>query len=102
MPTKSEKRERRWIQFSKILTGCFAAVMLPVSAYTIWKCLNLAELAILHDFNGSLPYLTAIIGFVQAAVAVVLGFYYKNSEKEKVARIAAGASAPGANTHRDY
>lgn len=101
MPTKSEKRERRYIQFSKIVTGCFAAVMFPMSAYTIRKCLYLAELAILNNFTGSLPYITAIVGFVQAAVTVVLGFYFKNSEKEKVARITAGASAQGANTNRD-
>lgn len=87
--TKTEKRERRWVQFSKILTGCFAAFMLPLSVYTVCKCLNLAELAIMNQYTGSLPYITAIVGFVESAVTVVLGFYYKNSEKEKVARIAA-------------
>lgn len=95
--TKAEKRTRVWVQFSKILTGCFAAIMFPVAAYTIWKCLDLAELAITQGFMGSLPYLTAIIAFEQAAVVCVLGFYFRNSEKEKVARIAAGTADGGMN-----
>ena len=76
---------KKKIQYSKILTSCFAAVMLPVSVYVIIKCLALAELAILNGFTGSLPYLTAIVGFVEAAVTIVLGFYYDNSKKEKIA-----------------
>ncbi len=75
------------IQYSKILTGAFAAVMLPVSVYVIWRCLNLAEMAIERGFTGALPYVTAIVGFVQASVTAVLGFYYANSKAEKVARL---------------
>lgn len=74
------------IQYSKILTTVFAAVMFPLSVYVVWRCLELAELAILSGFTGALPYITAIVGFVEAAVMVVLKAYYTNSEKEKVAR----------------
>ena len=31
------------IQFSKILTGAFAAVMLPFSAYVVVRCLDLEK-----------------------------------------------------------
>lgn len=77
---------KKHIQFSKILTATFAIVMFPVSAYVVWRCLELAEIAIKNGFTGALPYVTAIVGFVEAAISVVLGFYYKNSEREKVAR----------------
>ena len=77
--------KKRHIQFSKILTGVFASVMLPVSIYVIYQCISLAELAISNGFTGALPYITAIIGFVESSVTIVLGFYYKNSEREKVA-----------------
>ena len=38
------------------------------------------------SFNGALPYVTAIVGFVEASVVIVLGCYYDNSKKEKVAK----------------
>lgn len=81
-----EKRKRRHVQFSKILAGCFAASMVPVSVYVIYRCLSLAELAIVQDYTGALPYLTAVVGFVEAAVTIVLGFYFGNSKAEKVAK----------------
>lgn len=84
---KKTKKEKRHIQFSKILTAIFGAFMLPISAYVIYKCLCLAELAIINSFTGALPYVTAIVGFVEASVTVVLGFYFDNSKKEKVARM---------------
>lgn len=90
-------RMKPYIQFSKILTAVFAAVMLPVSCYVIYRCLELAELAIINSFSGALPYVTAIVGFVETAVVAVLGFYYDNSKKEKVARLNSG----GENMKRD-
>lgn len=77
---------RIYIQFSKILTVLFALVMLPLAWYVVWRGMALAELAILSGYMGALPYVTAIVGFVQAAVAVVLGAYFDNSKKEKVAK----------------
>lgn len=79
------------VQFSKIITAIFAAVMLPLSVYVIVRCLDLAQLAIEMSFAGALPYVTAIVGFVEASVAVVLGCYFDNSKKEKVAKAQFGA-----------
>ena len=82
---KERRRHRKYVQFSKILAGCFALSMTPVSVYVIYRCLFLAELAITRDYTGALPYLTAVVGFVEAAVTTVLGFYFSNSKAEKVA-----------------
>lgn len=103
METKKKRRERRYVQFSKILAGCFASAMVPVSVYVIYRCLALAELAIVQDYMGALPYLTAVVGFVEAAVTAVLGFYYNNSKAEKVARARyAYRSADDNEIKRDY
>lgn len=85
------------IQFSKILTAVFSVFMLPLSVYVIVRCLNLAHLAIESGFMGALPYVTAIVGFVEAAVIAVFGFYCDNSKKEKVAR-----AQYGMGLKRDY
>lgn len=82
---------KMYIQFSKLLTALFAAVMLPLAWYVVWRGMALAELAILSGYMGALPYVTAIVGFVQAALAIVLGAYFDNSKKEKVARAQYGA-----------
>ena len=74
------------VQFSKILTGFVALTMYPVSIYVIVKCLGLAEMAIDQGFTGSLPYITAIIGFVEAAITIIMACYFDNSKAEKVAR----------------
>ena len=90
-------KRNQHIQFSKIVTAVFASVMLPVSVYVIVRCISLAELAVVSGFAGSLPYITAIVGFVESSVTVVLGYYYRNSEKEKVAR-----ARYGVTTGRDF
>lgn len=77
------RKKRKHIQFSKILTGIFAVFTLPLSAYVVVKCLNIAESAVRAGFTGALPYVTAIVGFVQAALVTVFGFYFDNSKKEK-------------------
>lgn len=81
---------RIYIQFSKILTVLFALVMLPLSWYVVERGLTIAEMAIVSGYMGALPYVTAIVGFVQAALTIVLGAYFDNSKKEKVARIQSG------------
>jgi len=85
LTAKERRRQRKYVQFSKILAGSFALSMTPVSVYVIYRCLALAELAITRDYTGALPYLTAVVGFVEAAVTIVLGFYFNNSKAEKVA-----------------
>lgn len=81
-----------YIQFSKILTLLFALFMLPLSWYVVDRGLTIAEMAIVSGYMGALPYVTAIVGFVQAALAIVLGAYFDNSKKEKVARIQSEAA----------
>ena len=90
---KESKRQKRFVQFSKILTAFVAITMLPASYYVIYRCLELAELAISEGYMGALPYLTAVVGFVQATVVLVLGFYYNNSKAEKVAKAQYGNTA---------
>ena len=80
------------IQFSKIITTVYAAIMIPLSTYVIIRCLNLAQLAITMSFTGALPYVTAIVGFVEAALTIVLGCYFDNSKKEKVAKARYGTN----------
>ena len=80
-----------YIQFSKILTMLYSMVMFPLSWYVVDRGLTIAEMAIVSGYMGALPYVTAIVGFVQASLAIVLGAYFDNSKKEKVARIDAAA-----------
>ena len=47
--------------------------------------LGLCALAILRDFSGALPYLTTLIGAMQAVTGVVLSAYYKKSTMENTA-----------------
>ena len=42
----------------------------------------LCWLAVLRNYTGSLPYLTALIGALQAATAVVLAKYFDKSKAE--------------------
>lgn len=102
--TKEQLRRKRYVQFSKILAGCFALTMTPVSIYVIHRCLDLAEMAITMNYMGALPYLTAVVGFVEAAVTIVLGFYFSNSKAEKVAKAQYGSTnSPGDDPlKRDY
>lgn len=102
---EENKKEKRYVQFSKILTAFFAVTMIPVSFYVIYRCLNLAELAITMSYTGALPYLTAVVGFVQASVAIVLGCYYNNSKAEKVANAQYGnrySESQGDPLKRDF
>ncbi len=88
-----------YIQFSKILTLLFSLVMLPLSGYVVYRGMELAELAIVSGYMGALPYVTAIVGFVEIATGYVLGRYFGNSEKEKIARAQYGAA--GEETKKD-
>lgn len=81
-----------YIQFSKILTLLFSLFMLPLAWYVVDRGLTIAEMAIVSGYMGALPYVTAIVGFVQAALTIVLGAYFDNSKKEKVARIQSEAA----------
>lgn len=91
-----------YIQFSKLLTVLFALVMMPLAWYVVVRGLTIAEMAIVSGYMGALPYVTAIVGFVQAALTIVLGAYFDNSKKEKVARIQSGTEKNAEEIKKDF
>ncbi len=101
-PERAKKQKKKtYIQFSKILAGFISLTMVPFSFYVIWRCLTLAELAITENYLGALPYLTAVVGCVEAAITAVLGFYFSNSKAEKVANAQYGKREQD-QTKRDF
>lgn len=72
-----KRLERRWTASKVIALG-----LLAVDASATYIVLYLCWLSIRCQFTGSLPYLTALIGALQAATAVVLGAYFNKSKAE--------------------
>ena len=56
--------------------------VLLVDAAATFAVLALCALAILLRFDGALPYLTTLIGALQAVTGVVLGAYFNKSKAE--------------------
>ena len=56
--------------------------VLMVDAAATFSVLALCALAILRDYAGALPYLTTLIGALQAVTGVVLGAYFNKSKAE--------------------
>lgn len=56
--------------------------ILLVDAVASLAVLGLCGLAIWRNFQGALPYLTTLIGALQAATAVVLQGYFSKSKAE--------------------
>ena len=56
--------------------------VLMVDAAATFAVLALCALAILRDYAGALPYLTTLIGALQAVTGVVLTAYYGKSKAE--------------------
>ena len=56
--------------------------VLIMDAVATLAVLALCGLAILRDFTGALPYLTTLIGALQAVTGVVLGAYFNKSKAE--------------------
>lgn len=56
--------------------------VLVVDAISTFCVLGLCALAICKEFSGALPYLTTLIGALQAVTGVVLSAYYKKSTME--------------------
>ena len=56
--------------------------VLMVDAAATFAVLALCALAILRRFDGALPYLTTLIGALQAVTGVVLTAYYGKSKAE--------------------
>lgn len=70
-------QRKRWTGSKLIALG-----VLLVDASATYIVLGLCGLAILRGFEGALPYLTTLIGALQAATGYVLGAYFKKSQAE--------------------
>ena len=56
--------------------------VLLMDAVATLAVLALCGLAILRQFQGALPYLTTLIGALQAAAGYVLGHYFRKAAQE--------------------
>ena len=56
--------------------------VLLMDAVATLAVLALCRLAIVRQFQGALPYLTTLIGALQAVTGVVLGAYFNKSKAE--------------------
>ena len=63
---------------SKLIALC----VLAVDGSATYAVLYLCYLAILRNYTGALPYLTTLIGALQAASGYVLGHYFKKAAVE--------------------
>ena len=72
------KPERKRSTTSKVI----AIGVLIMDAVATLAVLALCGLAIVRRFEGALPYLTTLIGALQAVTGVVLGAYFSKSKAE--------------------
>ena len=70
-------RKKAWTT-SKIIS----LSVLAMDAVATLSVLALCGLAIVRQFQGALPYLTTLIGALQAVTGVVLGAYFNKSKAE--------------------
>ena len=81
--TASGRRKAPRKKPDKATTSRIIAIgILLVDAVASLAVLGLCGLAIWRNFQGALPYLTTLIGALQAATGYVLGHYFKKSTKE--------------------
>lgn len=82
-----------YLTFSKLLV--FAVLFIDYKATMV--TLDLCYISVSNNYTGSLPYLTALIAFLQAATATVLSFSLNKSKAENTA----GGITYEANIKRD-
>lgn len=77
---RAERREnmKSGFQFSKLV----ALGVLAVDGYATYRVLGFCDASISAGFLGSMPYLTTMIGALQAATAVVLNAYFFKARAE--------------------
>ena len=73
-----DKPTRKRMTTSKVI----ALGVLVMDAVATLSVLALCGLAIVLRFEGALPYLTTLIGALQAVTGVVLGAYFHKSKAE--------------------
>ena len=69
----------------KTTSQTIAVGVLRMDAIATLAVLILCGMAIMRDYAGALPYLTTLIGALQAVTGVVLSAYYKKSTMENTA-----------------
>ena len=77
----AERHQKAWkrrFSVSKLI----ALGVLLVDGSATYIVLYLCYMAILRDYAGALPYLTTLIGALQAVTGVVLGAYFNKSKAE--------------------
>ena len=70
-------RKKAWTTSKIIALG-----VLLMDAVATLAVLAICGLAIVRRFEGALPYLTTLIGALQAVTGVVLGAYFNKSKAE--------------------
>ena len=70
-------KQKAWATSKVIAIG-----VLAMDAVATLAVLALCGLAIVRQFQGALPYLTTLIGALQAVTGVVLGAYFNKSKAE--------------------
>ena len=73
-----QKAGKRRLSASKLI----ALAVLLVDGSATYIVLYLCWLAIVRDYAGALPYLTTLIGALQAVTGVVLTAYYQKAKAE--------------------
>lgn len=73
-----QKAGKRRLSASKLI----ALAVLLVDGSATYIVLYLCWLAIVRDYAGALPYLTTLIGALQAVTGVVLTAYYNKAKAE--------------------
>lgn len=71
-------REASYLSFSKLLVYA----VLYIDYKSTMTTLDLCRISVANNYTGSLPYLTALIAFLQAATATVLSFSLNKSKAE--------------------
>lgn len=83
-----------YISFSKLLVYA----VLYIDYKSTMTTLDLCRISVANNYTGSLPYLTALIAFLQAATATVLSFSLNKSKAENTT----GGITYDTATKRDY
>ena len=75
----------RRLKQGRTTSQIIALGILLVDGAATFVVLGICVLAVWLRFDGALPYLTALIGALQAVTGVVLAAYFKKSGKENCA-----------------
>ena len=67
-----------YLSFSKLLVYA----VLYIDYKSTMTTLDLCRISVANNYTGSLPYLTALIAFLQAATATVISFSLNKSKAE--------------------